>query len=239
MIKDLKDIKREEVNLFGGKAVNLGFLIHNGFNVPEGFCISTKINKIDDKIKNEIISKFKSLKLRVAVRSSATSEDSKKSSFAGQFDTFLNIQNEKQLFNAIKKCKNSIKSDRAKIYLKNKKLNNIKMAVIIQNMIDADYAGVIFTIDPVNKKYILVEIAEGLGDKLVSGQITPDNYFVDRKTLKIKNKSVSFKFHNNIIKNLSKTALKIESVYNSPQDIEFAVKDNQIFILQSRPITTL
>src|SRR3989344_5880952 len=105
MIKDLKDTKREQVNLFGGKAVNLGFLIQNGFNVPEGFCISTKINNIDDKIKNSIIKKFRKLKSKVAVRSSATGEDSKKLSFAGQFDTFLNIPNEKQLFDAIEKCK--------------------------------------------------------------------------------------------------------------------------------------
>ena len=239
MIKDLKDIKREEVNLFGGKAVNLGFLIQNGFNVPEGFCISTKINKIDNKTKDNIISKFKKLKSKVAVRSSATDEDSEKSSFAGQFDSFLNIQNEKQLFNAIKNCKNSIKLDRAKAYLKNKKLNDIKMAVIVQKMVDADYAGVIFTVDPVDKNYVLIEVTRGLGDKLVSGEITPDNYFVDRKTLKIKNKSVSFKFHNNIIKNLSKTALKIESTYKFPQDIEFCIKNDKIFVLQSRPITTL
>src|SRR3989344_5094367 len=224
MIKDLKDIKREEVNLFGGKAVNLGFLIQNGFNVPEGFCISTKINKIDDKIKNEIISKFKSLKLRVAVRSSATSEDSKKSSFAGQFDTFLNIKNVKQLFNAIKKCRNSIKSDRAKAYLKNKKIKNLKIAVIVQKIIGADYAGVLFTLDPINKKDILIEIVRGLGDKLVSGKVTPASNFIDRKNFNIKNKKTFFGLN---IERLAKTALKIESLYKHPQDIEFAIKNNE------------
>ena len=98
MIKNLKDIKPNEVDLFGGKAANLGFLIQNGFNVPDGFCISTEVNKLNTKIRSEIIKNFKKLNSKVAVRSSATAEDSKKSSFAGQFDTFLNIKNEKGLY---------------------------------------------------------------------------------------------------------------------------------------------
>lgn len=239
MIKDLKDIWISEISLFGGKAANLGFLTQNGFNVPEGFCISTKTNRIDEKIKSEIIKEFKKLKSKVAVRSSATAEDSRNLSFAGQFDTFLNIDHEKQLFNAIKKCKNSVKSDRVKIYLKNKKLGSINMAVIIQKMVKADYAGVIFTIDPIHKKDILIEIVKGLGDKLVSGTVTPNNYLINRKNMDINNKLELFKLDNKLIKNLAKIALKIESLYKNPQDIEFAIKNNSIFILQSRPITTL
>jgi len=236
MIKSLKYIKISEINLFGGKATNLGFLIQNSFKVPEGFCISTNINVIDIKTKNEIIKRFKKLKSAVAVRSSATAEDSKKSSFAGQFDTFLNIKNEKQLFNAIEKCRNSIKSARAKAYIKNKRMQNVRMAVIVQKMIDANYAGVIFTIDPINKKDILIEIVRGLGNKLVSGNVTPSSNFIDRKNFNIKNKKTFFGLN---IERLAKTALKIESLYKHPQDIEFAIKNNEIFILQSRPITTL
>ena len=239
MIKELKDIKNTEVNLFGGKAANLGFLLQNGYNVPEGFCISTKIKNIDGKIKKEIIKKFRELKSKVAVRSSATAEDSKNLSFAGQFDTFLNIKNEKDLINSIKKCKNSVKSKRAISYAKNKKITNIKMAVIVQKMIDSEFAGVIFTIDPVNKKDILIEIVKGLGDKLVSGKVTPNSYFIDRKRFNIKNKILLFDFDKNNIKKLAETSLKIESLYKCPQNIEFAVENNEIFILQSRPITTL
>ena len=109
MIKDLKDIRKDEVNLFGGKATNLGFIIKNGFNVPEGFCISTKINEIDKNARNDIIGRFRKLKSSVSVRSSATVEDSKHMSFAGQFDTFLNINSENKLLNSIKKCLNSTK----------------------------------------------------------------------------------------------------------------------------------
>ena len=239
MIKELKDIKNTEVNLFGGKAANLGFLLQNGYNVPEGFCISTKINNFDNKIKDKIFKKFIELNSKVAVRSSATAEDSKKLSFAGQFDTFLNIKNEKDLINSIKKCKNSVKSKRAISYAKNKKIINIKMAVIVQKMINSDFAGVIFTIDPVNKKDILIEIVKGLGNKLVSGKVTPNSYFIDRNSFNIKNKTAFFNLDKNNIKKLAETSLKIESLYKHPQDIEFAVKNREIFILQSRPITTL
>lgn len=104
MIKDLKDIKKNEINLFGGKAVNLGFLIQNGFNVPAGFCISTKINELTSTVKKETIKRFRALNSKVSVRSSATAEDAKNASFAGQFDTFLNIDSDVRVLNAIKNC---------------------------------------------------------------------------------------------------------------------------------------
>lgn len=239
MIKDLKNIKKDEVNLFGGKATNLGFLIQNGFNVPDGFCISAQINKIDGKAKREIIQKFKKFKNAVAVRSSSTMEDSRKTSFAGQFDTFLNINSEKELLKSIEKCWESVKSDRVAAYLKNKRKARLKMAVIVQKMINADFAGVIFTVDPVKKKNLLIEMAEGLGDKLVSGKIIPNSYFINKETFKIEKKNELFKIEKALIKEISKVALKIEKAFSFPQDIEFCIKNNKIFILQSRPITTL
>ena len=239
MIKDLKNIKKEEVDLFGGKATNLGFLMQNGFNVPDGFCISTQIKKLDKGTKKEIIKRYKKLKSLISVRSSATSEDSKDTSFAGQFDTFLNIKSEIELLKSIEKCWKSVKSERVVAYLKNKNLNNIKMAVIIQKMINADFAGVIFTLDPISEKNVLIEFVKGLGDKLVSGRITPTSYLVDRNSFDITNKSDNTRMKESLIKNLTKTALQIEELYNFPQDIEFAIQGNTIYILQSRPITTL
>lgn len=239
MIKDLKDIKREEVNLFGSKAVNLTFLMQEGFNIPDGFCISTKINKIDKKIKDEIIKRFKKLNSKVAVRSSAIVEDSKKVSFAGQFDTFLHINSEARLLNAIKKCWKSVKSKRVMAYLKNNGIKNVKMAVIVQRMIAPDFAGVIFTVNPINKKDILIEVIKGLGDKLVSGKITPATLYVDKNNFRIKKKSGLLEIKETLIEKLAKIASKIEKINNYPQDIEFAIKGSKIFILQSRPITTL
>lgn len=239
MIKNLKDIKRDEVKLFGGKATNLGFLIQNGFNVPAGFCISTKINKLTKDIQDEIIRKYKELNSLVSVRSSATTEDSKNASFAGQFDTFLNINSEVKLLNAIKNCWNSVKSDRVNSYMGGKGIKHLEMAIIVQKMINADFAGVIFTINPIKKKGILIEVTEGLGDKLVSGEVTPNTYFIDKKSLKIVNNVSKFNFTTLLIEKLSQTALEIEKLYKFPQDIEFCIKNEKLFILQSRPITTL
>jgi len=185
MIKDLREIKREEVNLFGGKATNLGFLTQKGFNVPDGFCISTQITQLSNNVKKEIIAKFKKLNTSVSVRSSATSEDAKNLSFAGQFDTYLNINSEDKLLTSIEKCWRSLHSDRAREYSKENSISDRKMAIIIQKMVDADFAGVIFTVDPIDKKNILIELVKGLANKLVSGEITPSSYLISRDSLKI------------------------------------------------------
>src|SRR3989338_733601 len=234
MIKNLKYIKREEIKLFGGKATNLGFLMQNGFNVPEGFCISTKINKLTKDIQEKIIQKYKELDSPVSVRSSATAEDAKNASFAGQFETFLNIDSESALLNSINKCWKSSKSQRVVSYARKKGIKNIKMAVIVQKMVNPDFAGVIFTIDPIHNKDILIESVKGLGEKLVSGKVTPSSYIIDRKHCKINNSSGNLKMNKLLIEKLAIISLRIEKSYNFPQDIEFATKGDKIFILQSR-----
>ncbi len=239
MIKDLRDIKREEVNLFGGKATNLGFLIQNAFDIPEGFCISTEVKELTAEIKKELIKKFKSLDSAVSVRSSATAEDLADSSFAGQFDTFLNIKTEKELFDSIRKCWNSINSERVIVYMKNKGIKQVQMAVIVQKMIQADFAGVMFTLDPIDKEHILIEAAKGLGDRIVSGKITPSSFMVDKNKFDIVDRSNKDNIDSKLIIEIAKIGKKIEDYYKKPQDIEFAIKNNEIFILQSRPITTL
>ena len=213
--------------------------MQNGFNVPDGFCISTQINEIDKETEKEIIKQYKNLKSKVSVRSSATVEDAKNASFAGQFDTFLNIHSEKTLLKAINDCWKSANSSRAKSYSENKNIKNARMAVIVQKMIDADFAGVIFSLDPIYKKHLLIEVVKGLGDKLVSGEVTPNTYFLDRKNFQIARKEIQFQFNEAPLIKLSKIALEIEKLYKSPQDIEFCIKSGKIYILQSRPITTL
>ena len=130
-------------------------------------------------------------------------------------------------------------SKNVQLYLKNKDAKNVKMAVIVQKMIKADYGGVVFTIDPIGKNSILIEVVEGSGEKLVGGEATPNSYYIDRKDFSIKQKKTTFKFNEKLLTDISKTALKIERLYIYPQDIEFCLKDNELFILQSRPITTL
>ena len=188
---------------------------------------------------NEGVQKYKELNSPVSVRSSATSEDARNASFAGQFETFLNVNSENELLNSINKCWKSAKSRRVISYARKNRIKNIKMAVIVQKMINPDFAGVIFTVDPVHNKDILIESVKGLGEKLVSGKVTPSSYIIDRKHCKINNSSGNLKMNKLLIEKLAIISLRIEKSYNFPQDIEFATKGDKIFILQSRAITTI
>ena len=206
----------------------------------------------------------------VAVRSSATAEDMPTASFAGQMATYLNIQGPKRLLAAIKACWASLFTARAIFYrIKNNfPHEKVLIAVIIQRMINSEVAGIMFTVNPVNEnpKEILIESSYGLGEAVVSGSITPDEYIVDKDSLEQKSKNIAKKdwglfrskdTHENTkvpiqlekqeipslsnfeTRKLADYATKIEQHYNKPQDIEFALEKGKIYITQSRPITTL
>ncbi|MDO8623281.1 MAG: phosphoenolpyruvate synthase [archaeon] len=203
----------------------------------------------------------------VAVRSSANAEDSELASFAGQGESFLNVKGGSDLIEAIKKCFSSLFTGRS-IYYRNKngfEHGKTTIAVIVQKMIDSQKSGVIFTKDPSGRdENVVIEAVFGLGEGIVSGQITPDNYAVSRKfeilqktagnkkialtrdsagkkeTVKLSdNKSKEIVLTDNEIKKLAEYALELEEHYGKPQDIEFAIENNEIFIVQTRPITTL
>jgi len=207
--------------------------------------ISKELKKLilDEEILEELIKEIsyalKKLKgTKFAIRSSATAEDLITASFAGQQDTYLNI-NKKDIVEAVKKCWASLFNPRAIYYRHEKKIpHDVAMAVIVQEMVDADFAGVMFTLDPIKKKYILVEAAHGLGEKVVSGSVTPSSFMLDKKSLDIIEENMNYEVDKAVIKEIAKIGLKIEEHYKKPQDIEFAVK-KEIFILQSRAITTL
>lgn len=222
--------------------------------------------KMPKEIEKEILNNFNKLGMKyVAVRSSATAEDSKIDSWAGQLETYLNITKE-NLINNVKKCWASLYSPRALFYRVKRglKRKDVSVAVVIQEMIQSDVSGVCFTVHPVtkDKNQMIIEAALGLGEILVSGQITPDSYVVDKRDFSIldininsqkkiitkigketKTTSISQnqeqKLSNKQIIQLAKLCVKIENHYKKPQDIEWAVKNNQFYILQSRPITTL
>jgi pyruvate,water dikinase len=199
--------------------------------------------KFPTELKQEIINNYEKLNnKKVAVRSSATAEDLPQASFAGQQDTYLDIEGNNNVIEAVQKCWASLFTARAIYYREEKKFRHrdVLICVVIQEMVDAEYAGVMFTVDPVNKKFILIEVVEGLGEKLVSGAVTPNTYFMNKKTHEIEQESGDMKFDRKILKNISKLGEKIEDHYKKPQDIEFAVDNKgKIFIVQSRPITTL
>jgi len=203
----------------------------------------------------------------VAVRSSATTEDLEDASFAGQQETFLNIKGKSELLESIKKCFASLFTPRATYYRNKKKFKHEEssVAVVVQKMVNSTKSGVIFSKDPSYRDdNILIEAVFGLGEGIVSGKISPDSYTVskDLKILdkKIKEKKIAItrdasgkskivKLKDEIskkqvlkeheISSLSEIALKLEEHYHKPQDIEFAIEDENIFIVQTRPITTL
>jgi hypothetical protein len=216
----------------------------------------------------EIKTEFKKLGSKfAAVRSSATSEDSADAAWAGQLDTYLNTT-EKELLQNIKKCWASLFTPRAIFYRYEKGLNNksISVAVVIQKMVQSEISGVAFSVHPITKdrNQILIEAGYGLGEAIVSGSITPDNYIVLKKENKIVDKNSSQqvkkltkatqgnkwvfvqkkdqgsqKLSDLEILKLSNLVKKIELHYGFPCDIEWAKKGNEFYITQSRPITTL
>lgn len=181
-----------------------------------------------------------------AVRSSATTEDLAEMSFAGQHDTFLNVQGIENIIQSIKKCWLSLWSSRAITYREQKKIKHsmAQMAVVIQRMIPAEKSGVTFSINPINgnTSQIVTNVVIGEGEKLVSGMETPCEYILSKSTHKILSSKIDNQQHTNLnsdeLNLIVQTTKKIENYFGLPQDIEWSFAHSQLFILQSRPITT-
>lgn len=190
---------------------------------------------------NWIFAEFEKLNSsKVSVRSSAVIEDSKTHSCAGQFQTFLNVT-KRGLLENIKCCFASLYSQTVKTYINNYSKINKGIAVVVQKMINSKYSGVAFSTDYNfdNNKYMIIEAVKGLGESLVSGQVTPSKYYVRKSNLSL-DKVVNEKhkiYH--LINQLAKNVIQIENAYKMPMDIEWAVDENdEIYILQARPIVS-
>ena len=221
------------------------------------------------EILSEIKTSFKKLNTKyVAVRSSATAEDGAANAWAGQLDSFLNTTG-KTLEENIKKCFASLFTPRAIFYRFEKGLNDsfISLAVVVQKMVNSEKAGVAFSVHPVteNRNHIMIEGSWGLGEAVVSGQVTPDGYIVEKTSMTVVDKNIAEKSRGlfrvnsggNAWKNipnkkvnvphlndrevlkLSEIIIKIEKHYGFPCDIEWAHEEAKFYITQSRPITTL
>jgi phosphohistidine swiveling domain-containing protein len=200
---------------------------------------------IQEDIIVEILERYKELKSpSVAVRSSASVEDNKNYAWAGQLESYLNIPEDKLLEN-IKKCWSSLFTSRAIFYRFENKLQNTKisMAVIIQTMIQSEISGVAFSVHPIteNPDEIIIESTSGLGESIVSGEVTPDSYIIQKSTKEIKTDDISENKKLNKIQliELSDLIIKIENYFDFPCDIEWSYLDEKFYILQSRPITTI
>lgn len=216
--------------------------------------------EIDDSIINEIKKNAEGLEQFVSVRSSAASEDGEYHTFAGLHDSFLNVdRNTETLTDFIKKCWASLFNERALIYRTKKNIPIFEgMAVVIQDMVQAKSSGVLYTRHPIEKKYLLIESAFGIGDSVVDGVIKPDSILVDRNTLEIVSKEVGTKktkteFRNGVhttsendqgemfsigdgaINELTSIGLNIEKIFGTTQDIEWAF-DDKLWVIQSRNV---
>lgn len=205
-----------------------------------------------------------------AVRSSGTKEDLAGASFAGQYDTILNVKTAPHLFDAIRTCWASLFNERVITYCMDKKISfgNMKLSVCLQKMIPADKSGVIFTVRPHkgHDKEIFIEACFGIGEALVGGEVTPDQYVYDWFNETEKERTISTKkiaiiaideppftktitnsderanetvLNSEEVRELSKIAVNIQSSYGFPVDIEWVKKDDNFYIIQSRPITAI
>ena len=203
--------------------------------------------EISQNIADEIHKFFKRLGAKyVAVRSSATAEDSVSAAWAGQLESYLSTTGE-NLFENVKKCWASLFTPRAIFYRFEKGLHKqkISVAVVVQKMVESEISGIIFSVHPVtqNRDQIVIEAGFGLGEAIVSGKITPDTYVVEKNSWNILDKNINKgeiqKLSDEEIIELAKLATKIEKHFGFPVDIEWAKEKKIFYITQSRPITTI
>ena len=215
----------------GGKAKGLDLLIKHHFTVPNGFVI-TEIDQIDEEA---VYQAFDSLNVQqVSVRSSASNEDQSTASNAGQYETCLFVDR-LHLLESIQKCLDSLNSHRVKDYAQHFDLGQGTMNIVVQEMVDSDKAGVMFTASPNNGSAILIEAVKGQGENLVSGQVAAHRYEISRKCYRPCGDDL---LDENEIKQLYETGKKIRTAFGEEKDIEWTMKDGNLFLLQMRPITT-
>jgi len=255
------------IALSGGKGASLAKLIHMpGINVPAGVILTTDFFKayispaISAAAKDDVKQAVASMSLPVdaqtqilsayagigadvpvAVRSSATAEDLPDASFAGQQDTYLNVTGPQALIQAITDCFASLYNERAVSYREKNGIpeDQVQMAVVIQKMVNAKTAGVMFTADPMtsDRLTLTIDAVEGLGEELVSGRKIPAAFSVKHDRIERKNKADILT--DSQVKQLAAIGRAIEKEYGCPQDIEWALENDTFYVVQSRAITTL
>ena len=203
--------------------------------------------------------------VHVAVRSSACAEDSETASYAGQQETYLHVRGAEDVMNRVRDCWASFFSERALLYREKKgSLEDIAMAVVVQRMVAADAAGVLFTMDPVRRRRdrMVVEAVFGLGEAAVSGQVTPDHFVLSREG-KVKKEQITVQpfaivsapdggtterelspeeggaptLGGETLRALAELGAGREEQLGTPQDIEWALEGGELYVLQARPVT--
>jgi pyruvate,water dikinase len=257
-----------DVACSGGKGASLARLTAAGLPVPPGFVVpswvleesvdedalrasaaasdheaATALVRAAEPPRQAISEAYEQLGGEVAVRSSACAEDSEVASYAGQQETYLRVTGADEVCARVVDCWASFFSERALFYRSRKgSLGDLRMAVVVQQMVAPSKSGVLFTVDPVQRRrdQMIVEAVFGLGEQVVSGEVTPDHYVLDRdggcKREHLVNGGVLESVE---LVALAQLGRSIEERFGGPQDIEWAIADDRILILQARPVTTL
>ncbi|GAA4040785.1 PEP/pyruvate-binding domain-containing protein [Nonomuraea soli] len=289
LVAPLSAFGKHDLDRAGGKAANLGELVSHGFPVPGGFVVTTDAYalvaaevdltaepaairaaferaEVPAPLRELIAAAFRELGGGpVAVRSSATAEDLPGAAFAGQQDTYLNVTGEDAVIDAVRRCWGSLWTDRAVAYRAKLGLEGeVRIAVVVQVMVEAEFAGVMFTADPVTgaRDRIVVDSSAGLGEAVVSGLVTPDHYVLDldgrvvgftagRREVVIRAAAGGGVVHDAAsgtpvrlgeaqLAELVRLGRAVAGHYGRPQDTEWAVgHDGTVFLVQARPMTAL
>jgi rifampicin phosphotransferase len=289
------ELGRGDIAVAGGKGANLGELTRAGLPVPPGFVLTTaayrafvegveaevlggnaagiralfRSRPIPDAIAREVMEAWSALgEVPVAVRSSATAEDLADASFAGQQDTYLNVRNAAALLDAMRECWASLWTERAMAYRARQGIDpaEVALAVVVQRMVEADAAGVMFTANPTNgrRDEVVLSAAWGLGESVVGGTVTTDDLVVEKARLRVASRTTADKAVMTVYAGertaevpvpadrrrvpvlddkaaavLAELGVRIEKHYGAPQDVEWARAAGEFFIVQARPITAL
>lgn len=270
----------DDVRVTGGKVANLSRLAAE-YRVPPGFCVTTYAYRYADsqmlpaELCDEVAAAYRSLgewrgisNPAVAVRSSAVDEDGSHASFAGQHETYLNISGIDAVLDAIRRCWASAHDERVLEYRRQQglSLDTIRLAVLVQQLVIADVAAVVFSANPVtsNRDEIVVNASWGLGESIAGGTVTPDTYVVDKQTMCLARQIVAEKRRMTVAVpggtqevdvprllrsqpaltgqqavGMASLARSLEQRMGFPVDVECALHTEQLYLLQCRPITTL
>ncbi len=273
----LGDPKSFDVALVGGKAATLSRLARIYHRVPDGFCLPVTVmdqaHPLD--LRDEIAQAIADLiachslpDLVAAVRSSAVDEDGAGASFAGQHETYLNIVGEEGIVQAIARCWESARSERALEYRHKQGLSveRVRLAVLVQQLVASDVSAVVFSANPItrNRDEVMINASWGLGESIVGGTVTPDTFIVRKSDLAVTDRAIADKQRMTVaipggtrevnvprflrneaaladeqVMEMAQLALTLEATMGHPVDIECAYVGGALYLLQCRPITTL
>jgi rifampicin phosphotransferase len=281
LVAPISAVRREDLDLAGGKGANLGELVGAGFPVPDGFVVSTAaydsvVEQADlDPVIAEGLSREDGAAIRVAfeqasvpdavaaaiaeaytdlgggpvaVRSSATAEDLAGAAFAGQQDSYLNVVGTAAVLDAVRRCWASLWTDRAIAYRRRQEIGDSpRMAVVVQRMVDAEVAGVMFTANPVTgaRGEVVVDAGRGLGEAVVSGLVTPEHFRLDPQDRVLEHTVGRADVVGHALlpepalTGLATLGRAVAEHFGRPQDIEWAYASGRIWLVQARPMTAL